>query len=214
MYNLIIINEKIEEAERLKSKLSDRYYVKGIFPSIERFVELLPHKTNHYITIYCNGCLDNFITHINSRFIVFNDLEDDKLLFNAIQMGVTNFVHKSQKISELIDVISIVSMGGCYVSSTMIHKFFNYIQNVNKIILGKERNKYDSLSKREYMVFELLLSGISYKEISNNLNVSIDTIRKHISKIYKKLDIHSKGELYNLHYNVVLKSKKNNTLLN
>ncbi len=214
MYNLIIINKNIEEAERLKAKISDQHYVKGIFPSLERFVEILPHKINHYITIYCNGSLENFIPYVNSRFIVFNDLEDDKLLFNAIQMGVTNFVHKSQKISELLDVIELVSMGGCYVSNSIIHKFFNYIQNVNKIILGKERNKYDSLSKREYMVFEQLLSGISYKEISNNLNVSIDTTRKHISKIYKKLDIHSKGELYNLHYNVALKSKNNNLTYN
>ncbi len=209
MYNLIIINENKFEAENLKSRLSNKHYVKGVFPSLETFVELLPHKTNHYITIYCNGTLENFIPLLNSRFIIFNDLENDELLISAIQMGVTNFVHKSQKISELLDVIALVSMGGCYISNIIIHKIFNYIQDINKIILGKEIDRYDTLSKRELMVFEQLISGISYKEISINLNISIDTTRKHISRIYKKLRIHSKGELYNLHYNTKMKVNKN-----
>jgi DNA-binding NarL/FixJ family response regulator len=144
---------------------------------------------------------------------VYNDLENNKLLFNAIQMGVMNFVHQEQKASELIHVIALVTMGGCYISSNILSKFFNYIQDVNQIVLDKDRNNYETLSKRELMVFEQLLSGISYKVISSNLRISLDTTRKHISAIYKKLEIHSKGELYNLHYNVVPQSKQSNPFL-
>lgn len=208
MYNLIIINKNKEEAESLKGMLSQQYYVKGVFSSLQKYVEALPQKSQHYITIYCNDSLENFTPFKNSKFIIFNDLENDKLLFYAIQMGVTNFVHQSQKTSELLDIIALVTMGGCYLSSTILNKFFKYIRDVNTMVLGNDRKKYELLSKRELMVFEQLLSGVSYKGISNNLMISLDTTRKHISAIYKKLEIHSKGELYNLHYNVVSESKQ------
>lgn len=213
MYNLIIINQNVEEAEKLKAILSQKYYVKGVFPSIDRFLQVMPNKIIHYITIYCNGRLESVIPLMNSQFIMYNDLENDKLLFNAIQMGVTNFVHHSQKVSELIEIIALVTMGGCYVSNAILYKIFKYIKDVNEIILGKERNKYHSLSRREIIVLEQLLNGISYKEISSKLSISVETTRKHISRIYKKLNVHSKAELYDLHYNVDFESNQHNLLI-
>ena len=64
-----------------------------------------------------------------------------------------------------------------------------------------------TLTKREIMVLEVLLNGNSYKSIAIYLNISVDTARKHISRIYKKLKIHSKGELYSKHFNIECKSK-------
>jgi DNA-binding NarL/FixJ family response regulator len=213
MYNLIIINKNKEQAETLKVMLSQQYFVKGIFSSLKKYVEALPQKSQHYITIYCNDSLENIAPFVNSRFIVFNDLENDKLLFNAIQMGVTNFVHQTQKTSELLYIIALVTMGGSYISSNIMYMFYKYNRDVNIMVFGNNRKKYKLLSKRELMVFEQLLSGVSYKGISNNLMISLDTTRKHISAIYKKLEIHSKGELYNLHYNVVSESNQSNSFL-
>ncbi len=212
MQQLIIINKDKEQAEDLKSMLSPHYFVRGIFSNIERYIEVMSIKTHSYVIIYCNNNIDNFAAIKNSRTIIYNSLENDKLLFNAIQLGVRGFVNHTQKINELLDIIEIISMDGCYVSNTIIYKLFKHIQDINDLILGKKIHKYDTLTKREVMVFEQLLSGYSYKEISKNLGISVDTTRKHISRIYKKINIHSKGELYNLHYNVQIKSKQYNQL--
>lgn len=212
MQQLIIINKDNEQAEDLKSMLSPHYFVRGIFPNIESFIEVMSLKTHSYVIIYCNKSIDNFAAVKSSRIIIYNSLENDKLLFNAIQLGVRAFVNHTQKIIELLDIIEIIIMGGCYVSNTIIYKLFKHIQDINDLILGKKIHKYDTLTNREVMVFEQLLSGYSYKEISTILEISVDTTRKHISRIYKKINIHSKGELYNLHYNVQLKSKQYNQL--
>jgi DNA-binding NarL/FixJ family response regulator len=212
MQQLIIINKDKEQAEDLKSMLSPHYFVRGIFPNIESLIEVMSIKTHIYVIIYCNKAIDNFAAVKSSRIIIYNSLENDKLLFNAIQLGIRGFVNHTQKINELLDIIEIIIMGGCYVSNTIIYKLFKHIQDINDLILGKKIQKYDTLSRREVMVFEQLLSGYSYKEISTNLGISVDTTRKHISRIYKKINIHSKGELYNLHYNVQIKSKQYNQL--
>jgi DNA-binding NarL/FixJ family response regulator len=220
MIKLIIINKSTEQAEDLKVTLGLYYFVQGCFNTYEKLIDnqdIKSKKTLTDIIIYCNKDV-NELAQIKKEFkiskiIIYNDLDNDKLLFNAIQMGVMNFVHQSQKTNELIHVIALVTLGGCYISSNILSKFFNYIQDVNQIVLGKDRNNYETLSKRELMVFEQLLSGISYKVISSNLRISLDTTRKHISAIYKKLEIHSKGELYNLHYNVVSQSKQSNPFM-
>jgi DNA-binding NarL/FixJ family response regulator len=52
---------------------------------------------------------------------------------------------------------------------------------------------------------ELLSDGFSYKMIANEINLSIDTIRTHIKKIYEKLHVNSATEAINMFY---LKNKK------
>lgn len=59
----------------------------------------------------------------------------------------------------------------------------------------KKRNESDrfdakklGLSKREIEVLELLSQGLSNQEIADQLFVSLNTIKTHISKIYQKLN--------------------------
>lgn len=216
MIKISIISHDIEQAENLKTLISVHYFVHGIFKNVDHIVAKKTKASHPTIILYCNNEQDDF-TKLKKEFrkaniIIFNDLENDKLLFNAIHLGIKSFIHHSQKMNELLDIIEVVSIGGSYVSNTITYKLFEYIKDITDFMLGKKINKYHTLSSREVMVFELLLSGNSYKFIAVNLNISVDTVRKHISRIYKKLNIHSKGELYSLHYDIEVKSKQYNQL--
>jgi DNA-binding NarL/FixJ family response regulator len=50
-----------------------------------------------------------------------------------------------------------------------------------------------SLTKQEYMVLEEIWKGHKNKEIADNIGLSINTIKTHISNIYLKLDVHNRG---------------------
>lgn len=52
----------------------------------------------------------------------------------------------------------------------------------------------DSLSEREVEILRLLITELSVPEISNELVVSVSTVRSHIKHIYSKLDVHSRYE--------------------
>jgi len=52
-----------------------------------------------------------------------------------------------------------------------------------------------NLTKREKEILQLLIDGLSYKEIAATCFISIDTINSHIRKIYSKLDVHSRSEI-------------------
>ena len=51
------------------------------------------------------------------------------------------------------------------------------------------------LSKAERAVFDLYMKGFSAPDIANQLYISINTIKSHNKRIYKKLNVSSRKEL-------------------
>jgi pSer/pThr/pTyr-binding forkhead associated (FHA) protein len=51
------------------------------------------------------------------------------------------------------------------------------------------------LSKAERRVFDLILGGLSEKEVAHRLKISRNTVHCHVRKIYQVLDVRSRGEL-------------------
>ena len=50
------------------------------------------------------------------------------------------------------------------------------------------------LSERETEILQLLAKGMSFSEIGEILTISPHTVTAHIKKIYRKLQVHSRGE--------------------
>ena len=68
--------------------------------------------------------------------------------------------------------------------------YFFYRKNK---VLPEEQLK--SLSVQERKVFNLLKEGKSNKEISQELNIGLNTVKTHISNVYSKLNINSRKEV-------------------
>ena len=69
------------------------------------------------------------------------------------------------------------------------------------LIIKKQRSNQKTvltpLSKQENTIKDLIISGKSNKEIANELFISINTVKTHISNIYSKLNISNRKELLN-----------------
>lgn len=52
------------------------------------------------------------------------------------------------------------------------------------------------LSVREKQVLSLLSEGLRYKEISDDLSISTETVRTHVRNIYRKLEVTSRVEAF------------------
>ena len=59
---------------------------------------------------------------------------------------------------------------------------------------GGSRGEAPSLTEREKDVLQGLVNGRSYKQVGDELGVSLDTVRSHIRSIYRKLQVHSVAE--------------------
>ena len=77
-------------------------------------------------------------------------------------------------------------------SSNIARKLVSIFQQKEKIM-----SEVASLSPRENEVLQLLSDGLLYKEIADQLSISVATVRQHIHKIYEKLHVANRTEALN-----------------
>jgi DNA-binding CsgD family transcriptional regulator len=84
-------------------------------------------------------------------------------------------------------------------NSFMKNEIIKYSQEIKKLTTEEEveelvKENLGNLSLREREIFDLIVSGKSNKEIANEVNISINTVKFHVKNIYGKLDIKSRKE--------------------
>lgn len=105
-------------------------------------------------------------------------------------------------LSEIREILAFVkNPNGFYISADLTEKIIK-----NNIPHNATTSAYlNCLTFKENEVMVLLKEGYSYKEIGNELNISLNTVRMHIKNLYRKLNIKTKTELVSFHSKIQLK---------
>lgn len=112
---------------------------------------------------------------------VHNEVE---YLLKAVDIGVDGYILKDSESAELKRAIVTVSEGESYIQSSLIPAL-----NSRLIARDIDKEKIDSLTKRELEVLIQVANGMFNKEIANALNISERTVKNHLSNIFKKIDV-------------------------
>ncbi|HZY80218.1 MAG TPA: response regulator transcription factor [Cyclobacteriaceae bacterium] len=127
--------------------------------------------------------------HPKMQMMVLTVYDNTDTIFRALQAGATSYLLKSTPPEKVVEAIREVHDGGSPISSQIARKV------IETFAAGKKVNKYfQELSRREQEILELLSKGFRYKEIADQLFLSIDTVRTHIRNIYEKLQVNSRAE--------------------
>lgn len=123
------------------------------------------------------------------QILMLTVFDDDEKVFAAIKAGAGGYILKNAEPKNLLHAISRVYNGGAPMTPGIARKVLHQFQ----IILPEEQQDYH-LSSREKEVLGLLVHGLSYKMIAGKLNITYDTVRAHMKKIYEKLHVASMTE--------------------
>lgn len=127
-----------------------------------------------------------------TQFMMFTVYENDEKVFEALKAGATGYLLKSTGLVQLIEALKELYNGGSPMSSNIARKLVT--------IFHEQENKLanmDTLSQRENETLQLLSKGLLYKEIADQLSISVSTVRQHIHKIYEKLHVQNRTEAIN-----------------
>ena len=127
----------------------------------------------------------------NTHFIVYSIFENSEIVFQAIKAGATGYLLKSTPREKLISSIKEILKGESPMSGSIAMKVVTAFQETPK------SSDSDLLSKRENEILNLLSKGFRYKDIADQLFISIETVRTHIRNIYEKLQVKSRTEALN-----------------
>jgi DNA-binding NarL/FixJ family response regulator len=132
--------------------------------------------------------------HPSMEFIILTIYHDVSKIFPALQAGASGYLLKNTPLPDIKDGILQVQSGGSPMSPQIARRVVDAFTNRGKDS-DKDEKGSSILTEREDEIVIALVDGLSYKMIADRMSISIETVRYHIRNIYKKLHVHSKGEV-------------------
>jgi len=127
-----------------------------------------------------------------TQFMMFTVYENDEKVFEALKAGASGYLLKNTGLLQLIEALQELHGGGSPMSANIARKLVTMFREEHK-----DAEPLAALSKRENEILQLLSKGLLYKEISDQLTISVGTVRQHIHKIYEKLHVQNRTEAIN-----------------
>lgn len=128
--------------------------------------------------------------------MVLANANDDPHVVSAIESGATGYVLKTEIENSLVSAIRLLAAGGSPVSPEVAKSVLRALRTYTTHTIEKTTAPIqpNPLSERETEILQLLAKGMSFNEIGDILTISPHTVTAHIKKIYRKLQVHSRGE--------------------
>jgi DNA-binding NarL/FixJ family response regulator len=144
--------------------------------------------------------------HIPIIFLSAKATPTDKL--KGLRLGAIDFIPKPFSFEELSQKIETVLGNIEKQKKAIINSSIANFKNLNNLDApssetAKLSSKLDqncklyNLTNREIEIFKLMIKGITYKTIANNLFISDRTVTKHIQNIFEKTGVSNKVEMIN-----------------
>ena len=121
--------------------------------------------------------------------VMLTAYEEEDNIFRALKEGASGYLLKSSTPDAIYNAIRDVYSGGAPFSSHIARKVAQYFRGERKI-----ENENETLTPREKDVLKLLASGYIYKEVADQLDISLETVRTYVKRICQKLHVRSKVE--------------------
>ena len=191
-------NRNLRESLFNLLETSDQFTCVGAFANCERVVENFEETQPDVILMDIELPLINGIEAVRMIREKYSDIkilmetifEEDEKIFQSICNGAQGYILKSTPPEEILDAIKEIHNGGAPMSPIIASK----VLRMFKFNLSGQSDSSFNLSSREKEILKCLVEGMSYKMIADSCFISADTVNGHIKNIYKKLQVHSKGE--------------------
>lgn len=122
----------------------------------------------------------------DSEIMIFTVFEDRETILSAIKAGASGYILKGASPREIIEALKNIYEGGAPMSPKIARALIKEFQ--------KEIAEQYLLTPREVEIIKAIEKGLSYKEISSTLNISVHTVHTHIKNIYEKLQAKNRAD--------------------
>lgn len=125
------------------------------------------------------------------EFLMLTVFDDDDKIFDALKAGASGYLLKDEKFENIFaSMLQVINEGGVPMSPRIARKALAMLRSTT---VEKQNAKEETtLTARELEILELVVKGLNYIEIGEQLFISPNTVRKHIQNTYQKLHVTTK----------------------
>jgi DNA-binding NarL/FixJ family response regulator len=115
--------------------------------------------------------------------------QDEAKIFSALKAGAKGYLSKNTRACDLIKAIRSVHQGEMWVERKLIAKYFETEANANFPVGDQEDLPMEPFTPREHEILLCLAKGCTNKEIAEALFIAEKTVKSHLTKIFRKLNV-------------------------
>lgn len=127
-----------------------------------------------------------------TQVLIFTIHPEEHYGLRALRAGAAGYLTKACNPDILMAAILRIAQGGKYITQSLAEKLAGALDT------DMERPPHETLTDREYQIFNLLAAGKTVSEIAAVLALSVKTISTHRTKILSKMNLRNNAEL--MHY--------------
>ena len=120
---------------------------------------------------------------------------DDDVLFTALKNGASGYLLKNLAGKQFFDLLAEVMRGETVLSPSLAARVLTEFAQAQPEPGAQATQAPPALTARQRQVLELVAQGLTNKEITKKLNISLATVKYHISHILERLHLKSRYEL-------------------
>ena len=191
-------NDNLRDSLQSLINLTDEFTVQKAFPNcldaVNQITQFTPDVILMDIDMPGMSGIEAVkkIRQVNTtvQIIMLTVFDDNSHVYDALCAGANGYLLKKYVSEKLISSIAEVLNGGAPMSPGIARMIIANMQQFNAV----ETSNHYQLTKREKEILAVLAKGNSYKMIAAEMDISIDTVRTHIKRIYEKLHVNSQTE--------------------
>lgn len=195
--NLIIFDQPVLYAEGLskllsQTKIVDHIQVCSCYLNLQNYLdtenfELLMFSSNIMMLSEIYQAAEEMkAKHPHLKIIIIGNDYDVTSIRKLFNKGITAYLDKASSFDEFIDCLQALKNGNIYLCAHAKEKMISFVSNGKNFESAQIK---DSLTKRETEILKLICDGLSSKDISSKLFISINTVETHRKKILTKLNV-------------------------
>lgn len=123
---------------------------------------------------------------VSPHVIILTAYDDSVYVRSLIEAGVAGYVLKDETPEALVTAVRAVTQGGTWFSRAVLSKYRSQ---------DPRSEALSTLTPREREVVALIAQGLDNRSIAEQLGLAEQTVRNYVSRVYDKLDLHSRVEL-------------------
>jgi DNA-binding NarL/FixJ family response regulator len=128
----------------------------------------------------------------DARVLILTAFGDRETVVGAIRAGADGYLLKDSTAASLREGVAVTLAGGAPISAAAA---VFLLERLRPVAPASRTEREDSeLTPREIELLRAFARGASYKDAARQLDISPLTVGSYVKSIYRKLEVHSRGE--------------------